>query len=302
MKKRFVIVITIGLCLAFSAPIMAASRSAWTEDFDAAKARAALEKKDMLLNFSGSDWCGWCIKLEQEVFGRAEFKKAAEKKFVLVRLDFPQKSKPPERIRQQNQRLAKVYGIEGFPTVVVTDAEGRLYARTGYRPGGPEKYLAHLDRLRENRMRHDRLMARAQQSRRLEKARLLDEALEVMGKNQVGPDPDVVAQIKRLDSKNLAGLRSKYEVREGLMRIMEEIGRTKDFDKALRDLDRLVASANPPPDIRQDVYYIKAGIYYQGKKDRKAGLETLKKAWQISPDTEKGKKLAEIIRHLETGK
>lgn len=117
---------------------------AWLTDFGAAKKEAAAKKLPILLDFAGSDWCGWCIKLDNEVFNKREFKKYAKDNLVLVLADFPSRKKQPDAIKRQNKALADTYGVRGFPTVLLLDANAKVLARTGYREGGAEKYVAHL--------------------------------------------------------------------------------------------------------------------------------------------------------------
>ena len=119
---------------------------AWLTDLEAAKKQAAAEKKDILVDFTGSDWCGWCIRLKKEVFDQPEFAEAA-KKFVLVELDFPNKKPQSDEVKAKNRAAQKTYGITGFPTILLMDAQGEVYARTGYQAGGPEKYVTHLQEL-----------------------------------------------------------------------------------------------------------------------------------------------------------
>jgi thioredoxin-related protein len=118
----------------------------WLTDLEAAKKQAAAEKKGILVAFIGSDWCVWCKRLEKEVFSTDEFK--AQKDFVLVALDFPREKTLPEDVRARNEALRKDWKTGGFPAVVLLNAEGRPYARTGYLPGGPKKYLDNLSYLR----------------------------------------------------------------------------------------------------------------------------------------------------------
>jgi thioredoxin-related protein len=120
------------------------SEDGWLTDFEAAKAKAAEMGVPILADFSGSDWCGWCIRLDKEVFSQAAFQAFAQKNLVLFLADFPARKKLPDEVRKQNERLAKTYEIRGYPTVLVLDAAGKVVGRTGYRPGGPEKYVEHL--------------------------------------------------------------------------------------------------------------------------------------------------------------
>jgi thioredoxin-related protein len=136
------------LLLATSASAAPAGE-AWHADFDAATAVAKQEGKDLLVDFTGSDWCGWCVRLHREVFGHEEFTAEAGKKFVLVALDFPSseelRAKVPNPAR--NEELQKRYEVQGFPTVLLMNVEGEVYASTGYRDGGVTSYLAHLDEI-----------------------------------------------------------------------------------------------------------------------------------------------------------
>ncbi|MDO9541575.1 MAG: thioredoxin family protein [Kiritimatiellia bacterium] len=119
----------------------------WLTDFEAAKKTAAEKKLPILADFSGSDWCGWCIKLDKEVFSQKEFKEFAKDNLILFLADFPRKKQQSDKIKKQNDGLSKKYAIEGFPTVLLMDAEGKVFARTGYERGGAAAYVAHLKKI-----------------------------------------------------------------------------------------------------------------------------------------------------------
>ncbi|MCK6458840.1 MAG: thioredoxin family protein [Planctomycetes bacterium] len=114
----------------------------WLTDFEAALARAKSEKKPILADFTGSDWCGWCIKLKDEVFSKDEFKEWAEENVVLLELDYPRKTEQPEALKKQNEDLKAKYQIRGYPTVLFLDAKGKVIGQSGYKPGGPEAWIA----------------------------------------------------------------------------------------------------------------------------------------------------------------
>lgn len=124
----------------------------WIENFDIAKAKAQAQGKDLLIDFTGSDWCIWCIRLDKQVFSQAYFKKEAPKDFVFVKLDFPQNKKQPKEIVAQNNRLrneySQKYGFEGYPTIYLADAQGKPYAKSGYLDVTPRKYLEQLKLLK----------------------------------------------------------------------------------------------------------------------------------------------------------
>lgn len=116
----------------------------WLTDIEVAKSRAREETKPILANFTGSDWCGWCIKLEEEVFSEDVFKDYAREHLVLLKIDFPRHSPLPENQQQANHKLAQLYQVPGFPCLLILNQEGHELARTGYQPGGAEKYVEHL--------------------------------------------------------------------------------------------------------------------------------------------------------------
>jgi thioredoxin-related protein len=127
------------------------SASVWMTDFEAAKKKAAAEGKDLLLDFTGSDWCPGCIKLEKEVLGQKLFIHEAQKHFVFVMVDFPRKKKLPALLEQQNERLAQRFGVEVFPTVLLADATGKPYAEAVYQGGGPLPFLQQLAQLQKEK-------------------------------------------------------------------------------------------------------------------------------------------------------
>lgn len=125
----------------------AAVPDGWITDFPAALKLAKEENKSVLIDFTGSDWCGWCIKLDKEVFSKPEFEEYAKDNLIRVYLDFPSKKAQTEALAAQNEELASKYGIQGFPTILVLNSDGKPIGKTGYQRGGPEKYIEHLQEI-----------------------------------------------------------------------------------------------------------------------------------------------------------
>lgn len=130
----------------FATAAMAAA--GWEDDYDKAMAKAKAEKKTVLLDFTGSDWCGWCIRLDKEVFSQAEFKKYAKENLVLVEVDFPQGKRQTKKLKEQNEKLQQEHGVRGYPTIVVLDPEGKKLGQLGYEEGGPKNFIAKLESLK----------------------------------------------------------------------------------------------------------------------------------------------------------
>ncbi len=134
-------------CLAVLALTMSATAATvqWRTDFESAKAEARKDGKIVVMNFSGSDWCGFCIKMKKEALDMKAFTDYAAKNAVLVEVDFPNRKKLPAALVKSNEALKKKFAVGGYPTFVVTDATGNEIGRqVGYLQGGP---LAFVDKL-----------------------------------------------------------------------------------------------------------------------------------------------------------
>ena len=144
MKNFVSFLIAIGLTLI---SITASAESSWVTDYKKAQEDAKAGKKLMLLEFTGSDWCGWCMKLDKEVFSTPEFQNYASRNLILVKLDFPRRRPQTEALKKQNEQLAQKYGIQGFPTIIVLNGQGEKVGELGYMEGGPSPFLAKLETL-----------------------------------------------------------------------------------------------------------------------------------------------------------
>ncbi len=117
-------------------------------DLPKAEAKAKAENKLVMMDFTGSDWCPWCIKLNKEVFSTPEFGQYAAKNIVPVEVDFPRSKAQSAEQKKANQALQEKYKVEGYPTVVVLNSEGQKIGELGYEPGGPKPFIAKLEKLK----------------------------------------------------------------------------------------------------------------------------------------------------------
>lgn len=139
----------LGLLVAFALSKLCAAEAEWLTDLPKARAKAKAENKKVLLDFTGSDWCGWCIKFNKEVLSKPEFIEYAAKNLVLVELDFPQKKQLPAKLKKANESLQSKYNVDIFPTFVVLNSEGKEVGRQkGYAKGGPKAFIAKLERFK----------------------------------------------------------------------------------------------------------------------------------------------------------
>jgi Thioredoxin-related protein len=129
---------------------LASTESTWFNDYKKAQQEAKASNKFLLLDFTGSDWCGWCKRLEQEILSQSQFENYARENLVLLEVDFPRAKPQSPELRKQNQELAQQYQIEGFPTIVVLNGDGqKLWQYDGYFPDGLAAFIAQLEKLRK---------------------------------------------------------------------------------------------------------------------------------------------------------
>jgi protein disulfide-isomerase len=119
----------------------------WLTNYDEAVRQAKALKLPILADFTGSDWCGWCIKLKGEVFDKPEFKTWAAKNVVLLELDFPRAKPQDAATKAQNRQLSDKYDIQGFPTILFLNPDGKVIGKSGYQPGGPAAWIADAENI-----------------------------------------------------------------------------------------------------------------------------------------------------------
>jgi thioredoxin-related protein len=280
----------------------------WSSDFAAAKKQAAESKKDLLLDFTGSDWCSWCMKLNDEVFKLEPFKAGVKDSFVLVELDFPKdKSKLSDDTQKQNAELVKTYAVQGYPTILLCDADGRPYAATGYKEGGAEKYVAHLNELRANKTKRDEALATAGKVEGVDKAKALVATLDVMKlPDQVVENfyGDLATQIKAADPKDETGFGKKAVSKQRLnefQNALQELGGKQDMDGALALVDKMLKEGGFEPEQTLQIMMTRAVIFaQQGKFDD--AIKAVDEAKAFAPDSPMLPGIENFRKRLEDSK
>ena len=120
------------------------SDSKWLTNLDDALKEAKKSDKAVLVNFTGSDWCGWCIRLKKEVFSQDEFKDWAKKNVVLLEADFPRRKPTLGDAREIKKRVGG--DVRGYPTILFLDAEGKVKGKSGYMRGGPANWVKNAEK------------------------------------------------------------------------------------------------------------------------------------------------------------
>lgn len=149
MKKTIFLLAITAILHACSRPPTTAEHSPlrWHNHLATAAAEARDTNRLLLLNFSGSDWCGWCKRLDAEVFSTPTFHAYAADHLVPLIADFPRRKPQLPEIQAQNQQLAERFQIQGFPTILLFSSSGELIGQLGYQPGGPDAFIRSIEQL-----------------------------------------------------------------------------------------------------------------------------------------------------------
>jgi uncharacterized protein YyaL (SSP411 family) len=146
MKKLF---LTLFACVAGLQLIAAEAKIDWKTDLPKAREQAKKEKKLILLDFTGSDWCGWCIKLNHEIFSKPEWANYSKTNLVLVEVDFPRGKSQSEQLKEANKALQEKYKIEGYPTLILIKPDGTVVWQGGYMAGGPQAMINEIEKAKK---------------------------------------------------------------------------------------------------------------------------------------------------------
>ncbi|QQE11494.1 thioredoxin family protein [Planctomycetota bacterium] len=328
MKMKFnalckVVVLGGGLCLAAGSGLVgsqvwaqasgkaaakAEAHEGWQVDVDLKDVfkQAKKEGKDVVVNFSGSDWCPPCIKLDETILSQKAFQDRVKDNFVLVNLDYPRQKQQSPEVKAHNDAAARKYGITGYPTLLIFDSEGHQYGKTGYKPVSPEVYAKELNAMHDVRVQKDALLAEASKLSGVERAKKIDEAVEKIGlENAVTMMSAEIAEIESLDPNDEAGLKSKYaeivqgiKLNEGMESVLMS-AQMGDVKGAIKKLDALVAKVKPTkPDVLQQISLVKAQLLMStGEGD--AALAEVQKAIDAAPGSPLSRQLESSLPQIK---
>ena len=252
------------------------------------------------MEFTGSDWCPPCKALAKNVFSKDVFKTEMPKHYILLKLDNPRdKSKQtPEEIAQY-KTLSKQYKITGVPSILLTDADGTPFYRTsGY---GGQAAKEWIDGMAAKKNIPEALEA-AEGAKGIAKAKLLDKALGLMGAKAAAERSDEIAQIIKLDAKNEAGLKAKYEGIQQASKVEVEMqkimrGARAKPDEAMAKIDELIKDMKlKGAGLQQALFQKSALLFQQQKKDEAKAL--LLKAKSVAPDSDLSKRIDQILERF----
>jgi thioredoxin-related protein len=255
----------------------------WLTSLEEAKKVAKKQDKDILIDFTSSDWSGWCIKLREEVFGTEKWKKAAFEKYVMVIIDFPKQKQLSKEQQEYNTKLGIEFGVKGYPTIFLLDSNGKAYAKTGYQSGGAEKYLVHLEEFADRKTKRDELLKQAKDSPAEKRPQILADLVDQLNKWEVGFDyPEIKDEIVSLDSQNKAGLRLKYAFE--LTLYYHRKGNKEKTESYLSIVKKI--NADKGKEVETDMKLYTIASTYMEKNDWKGMIDALKKLIDDNPKGE----------------
>lgn len=230
---------TIGLA-ATVAPAFAAIE--WTTDLDAAKSRAAAEGKSVLADFTGSDWCGYCIQLKKNVFDTPEFEAFAKNDFLFVEIDVPRDVKRiGQELYNKNQQLCKQFKISGFPTIMVISPEG--YIIGGF-VGGSN--MARTKDCLTAAKANAQKVAQAAKLQGSAKAQLLAEVHTSLPYDLKAANTAMVQAIAEADTDNVTGMKDAAKAAAQMEEIHAKLNATRgNAEKALPIVNEALKTAYP---------------------------------------------------------
>lgn len=277
----------------------------WLRDFAKAKEQAKAEKKDILMEFTGSDWCPPCISLHKNVLSKEEWAKRTPEHFILLKLDSPRdKTKVTEAEQKQYRELSTRYGVRGVPTIILADHEGKPYAvKVGY--GGTEA-KAYIDSLVEKvavRKERDEAFELAKTTKGIDKAKWLAKGLDgIDAELAIKEYRDEVEVIIKEDVDNQAGLKDKYanllkleDIKKQLTAIQGKArgGKTED---AVKEIEELVSKEKLSGIPLQETLFVKAQILYGS--DKPAAKKALEAAVEAAPKTDRAESIRSVLSRV----
>jgi len=275
-----------------------AARDAWTDNYRTALARARGENKDLLLVFTGSDWIKICGAYDRDILFQPDFVNGIADSFVPVRFDFPKETKLPAQQKARNQMMMRAYRVAAFPTLVLTDTQGRPYGINGYQPVTPAEYAKVIQAMKATGEVRDDLFSKAAQASGVEKASLLAKAIPKLPGSLAGRfyRPELEAIIEN-DPENETG---KVPVAQRLLADvdysdqMEKLKAGVQWSKMIELTDSYIEEQKLQGAALQQALFNKVGVY-KDQANTEAMARTLLEIVKIDESTQHAKNAQKIL-------
>ena len=280
---------------------------------EAALPQAQKEGRDIMLEFTGKEWCPPCIHLRTKILETPEFEKAVGDKYMLVEVVFPRLPSAvaaiPEEQRNANEKFLAHHRIEtGLPTVLMLDAQGFPYAQVAGARRTTDAYLQELEKAAQVKARRDAAFSKAAGLQGLERAAALAEGLNAIPENCRDKYPDVVNEINRLDPQNTLGYArvltrySNYQKQESALKEIMNQSRggisAQNLEKTAQRLNEYLTTPDLEPELAQ-IALRALGDTYALQRRYQEVYETYKKAYEAAPESRLAPRLKTAVEHYE---
>lgn len=276
----------------------------WETNVEAAQKKAAEQNKGLLIEFTGSDWCGPCMQFKKNVLEKEEFLKAASEKFILVELDFPRKKEQPADVKEHNKKYGDMYGLTGFPTIVFTDAKANpVYSIVGGR--NLEETLKIVAEADSNRKTVEKLRSNMKNMPAAEKYKQIGQILNRMPLDYIDRfyadfaeelkgDTDDISDVKRKQLLQKQQTESDAFARSISQQGLNSDERQKAYDEYLKKPDLL-------PEIKQKMASTMSAVYLM-EADVDNALAKMQQSIDYLPDSEYAARLKSQKNLIEKDK
>lgn len=229
-------------CVAVAALVAPVLGTEWMTDLEAARTRAAAENKAVLVNFTGSDWCGYCIRMKRDVLDKQEFLDYTKDKFVLLEVDIPRHKKLDRAELERRRNVCRQYGVVGFPTMVTLSATGEMLG--GW--GGAQRDVASVIPLLELALERQKKLTAARQLQGVERARVLMEVYQDFPKGFKMAAEALRKEIQECDPEDTMGLKEQAAADAQMNELMSNLNACRrDYQRQTEIFDDFIARAHP---------------------------------------------------------
>lgn len=295
------------IALAMTAPALPEA-----PNMETALTQAVEQKRDIFVDFTGTDWCTACIHLRTKVIESEAFEKAYGEKFVLVSVDFPRNPKLvaqiPDDEKRRRENLLTSYRIEGLPGVVLMDEQGLPYEIIHGARRTPEEYMPLVEAGLKKRAERDAAFAKAATLTGMEKAKMLAAGLmalpepcrdkyiaEIDAIN--AEDPDNTLGFKGLGSDASSRIKQTEELRDLLSKFQNRLSHA-DINRSIEELDVFLARTDLHPEVRQEALSAK-GDSYAFLRDLMSMYKCYKEALELAPESRAARRIRSNVEHFE---
>lgn len=228
--------------VAVAAMVAPALGAEWMTDFEAAKARAAAENKAILVNFTGSDWCGYCMRMKRNVLDKQEFLDYTRDKFVLLEVDLPRRKQVPEAEMEKRRNLCRQYEVSGFPAFVCLSATGEVLG--GWVGAMPD--VVGTTTVLDGVLIRRQMLDAARQLQGVERARALMGVYQTFPKNFKMAAAALRKEIHDCDPDDTTGLKDQATADAQMLELMAQLNAChRDYQRQTEIFDEFIARAHP---------------------------------------------------------